>query len=169
MEGFPYASFPECPMLGQVTLEPPKPPPPMPQEQQPPPRMARQPQVVTANSPMAPPAYTAPPQQIPQGPAVMMTPPLGVALHHQPQAPPPPPPGPQPESVSWIARIMSRRREFMKLVTLALMVLLALALHELVVFLLRHTEQATEAVQVAVRLLYVMVVLVLLWLFKAFN
>lgn len=73
------------------------------------------------------------------------------------------------DSVSWIARIMSRRREFMKLVTLAMMVVLALAIHELIVVILQRSDEASDTIRVALRLVYVMVVVVLLWLLKAFN
>lgn len=180
MEGYPYAAFPNFPTTIPVIQAA------MAQQPQLPPQPQQAPTSVKA-----PPQQQMPqqpqPQQMPQSQPMMQPQPQPMhmmptldQIHHQQQMQLQHQQQLQQQqmqlqqqqqqsSEGWVTRLMSRRREFVKLITLALMIVIALAVHELVLSLLRRTEDSTEAVQLGVRLLYVMGGIVLLWLLKAFN
>jgi hypothetical protein len=75
----------------------------------------------------------------------------------------------QSNDSGFVSKMLGKRREFMKLITLSFMILLALSINIFVLYFIKRFDDSSETVQYGIRLLYIMATLVILWLLKAYN
>lgn len=106
-------------------------------------------------------------------PQPAMQPPQIFPTQHQlPQqfTPPMAAQGAAPPDTGVITRMLGKRREYLKLVTLAVMIVLALAIHSLVVYFIdRLKVPGSENLLIGCKMLYVMSAIIILWVLKAYN
>lgn len=70
----------------------------------------------------------------------------------------------------FLDRMFFRRRDFVKLLTLALIIVLALAVHGAVKYALSiHAESLSSGQVLSVKIVYVLVAMLLLWIMKTAN
>lgn len=91
----------------------------------------------------------------------------------QQSAPPAPPPQKtQPQTTSYTDKMASKKRDMLKIITLAFLVVVALAIHSCADFWIKDTAAAFELSyrqELGIRVLYPLIFLFLIWNIKSFR